>query len=273
MRPYVWYSKATCVTGKRIKDELGIEGGRFVPTPSHNPIICYGARANKVTMNKYPYLKDKTYLNSIYKIEKNINKHNALIKMRDNNVSIPPMYNWDEFNELMFKMGGLNPLPVIARKSMHHGGSGLKIVDREFINVNGLLHSRDILKYYSYFLELINAEREYRVHVFQNQVIRITRKYLKEGLQEEELSKIQRVVKSHDNGWVHSLRDIEKVPETVKEEALKAVKALDYDFGGVDILYKDGKSYVLEVNSGCGLDNGSLDTYKKYLQKWLEQVE
>jgi len=67
------------------------------------------------------------------------------------------------------------------------------------------------------------------------------------------------------NGW--TLQRDTKVPEVVRATAAKAVKALGYDFGAVDIIYKNNIAYVLEVNKAPGLDNKTASAYVKAFTK------
>lgn len=59
-----------------------------------------------------------------------------------------------------------------------------------------------------------------------------------------------------------------KVNDGVKELAVRAVKALGYDFGAVDIMVCGGSPYVLEVNSAPGLNPKHIKTYVKELVKY-----
>jgi glutathione synthase/RimK-type ligase-like ATP-grasp enzyme len=51
------------------------------------------------------------------------------------------------------------------------------------------------------------------------------------------------------------MREAVSAPNTVEEQAIKAVQALGLDFGSVDVIWNERHSlpYVLEVNTAPGL--------------------
>ena len=113
----------------------------------------------------------------------------------------------------------------------------------------------------------IPTRREYRVHVFNNQIIKVNQKLLKDG-----------------NSWVPFIRNIDngyvfgqpRKPLTLDQEqlAIKSVRALGLDFGAVDmVLADDSKSYVLEVNTGPALETETnLSLYIQAFKKVLDGV-
>lgn len=87
------------------------------------------------------------------------------------------------------------------------------------------------------YTKYIEKDAEYRVHIFKGECIDYVKKI---NDTESEL------------GW-RFLRGIKRLDENI-ELAIMAVNALGLDFGAVDIIRKDRKSYVLEVNTACGMD-------------------
>lgn len=279
MKPYLWYSKSTSVTGKELGERLQIPFGQNPPNKDITHCICWGARVNKATLDNRKYLFNILYLNPIFIVESISNKLKALQIMRKNDVSVPDFWNLNEWFTNQF-LSDEYVLPLIVRNVRHSGGKGFKIFDEEtpsfsIINTVEEANSRGQQKY---IMDLIKADREYRVHIFKGRIIRITRKFLDEDLDEDDLDEYERIIKAHDNGWIHKERNISKVPNCVKEEALQAVKALKLDFGGVDVLFtrtstpggKVDRAYVLEVNTGCGLSDTGLELYANLFREWLE---
>lgn len=126
-----------------------------------------------------------------------------------------------------------------------HSGQGIKISTAEKISLAPL------------YTKLIDKDAEYRVHVFHGEVIDYTKKITR-GEKND--------VCSHRNGY-EFVRNIKELDEN-KELAIMAVKALDLDFGAVDIIRKDNKSYVLEVNTACGLSDTTLGRYVGKILKY-----
>lgn len=118
-----------------------------------------------------------------------------------------------------------------------------------------------------YTKAITGKRREFRVHVFQGKVIHCQTKKRRNGWRE--LDNYCDEIRNRHTGWIYSL-DTEHVTEEMKTLAVNAVKALGLDFGGVDIISKNSKSYVLEINTACGLSNPStLEAYSKAFKEYL----
>lgn len=100
---------------------------------------------------------------------------------------------------------------------------------------------------------------EYRLHVFDGVVIDIQQKRKKED-QGDGSSRVRNLT----NGYVFCRENIE-APEGIKELAIKAVAAVSYQYGAVDIIYnqKLNKCFVLEVNSRPGMERTTPLNYAK----------
>ena len=65
-----------------------------------------------------------------------------------------------------------------------------------------------------------------------------------------------------------------KISSVIKEECIKAVKTLRLDFGAVDLLVNSNKQhYILEVNTGMGLDRSGRDLYETLLRNKVNELE
>lgn len=157
---------------------------------------------------------------------------------------------------------------VVERKLNHSRGTNVKLLYPLFSNIEKAGY------YYSPF---ISFRHEYRVHVINDEVILASHKKHEEPFIEE----IQAKIKSSSNGWVFAELSEEflnnwPIWPKVKDLACSAVRALDYDFGAVDIgvtgpsSFPDTEIYVIEVNSAPGLIESHV---KKYVKKFKEVLE
>jgi hypothetical protein len=104
----------------------------------------------------------------------------------------------------------------------------------------------------------IPKKAEFRVHVFKEKVIDVQQKKKCKAFDGQRNTRIRN---SH-NGYVYC-RDGIVTPVGLASLAIKAVKALDYSYGAVDIIYNENQNrlYVLEVNSRPGLMGTTLNNY------------
>ena len=109
-----------------------------------------------------------------------------------------------------------------------------------------------------YTVRLI-ARGEYRIHIFNNKVIDYQKKRRVSDLLEEE--QVDENIRNHNNGWVFCRDNLNRIEEN-ETLALNTIKALNLDFGAVDIIRDvNRKSYVLEVNTAPGLMGTTLQNY------------
>lgn len=273
MKPYVWYSKATSKTGKALARALGLSNdgtkrgrhhGVKVPSAGTTHVISWGARqpTNRVEFRRRNLARRKV-LNNPYNTEVYKDKLKALLKMEHGGVNVP-RFAWYKQRDIIDS--GTLTYPLIGRTRYHYGGSGFKFIENaEQLRIDNQS---------DYWMEYIGGEdkREYRVHVFKDTVIRVQRKKPKLNERGEEIEPRSYVCRSNSNGWRFSLCDINRIHIDILEQAIKAVRVLGYDFGAVDIIRVPitNSTYVLEVNSGMGLDNAGLSFYLKLFKNWLE---
>jgi glutathione synthase/RimK-type ligase-like ATP-grasp enzyme len=106
---------------------------------------------------------------------------------------------------------------------------------------------------------------EYRVHVWDGQVIDIQQKKLRRGDDEREADTRIRNAKF---GWVFC-REAVECPEVVTQEAIKAAKALGLDFGAIDIGHtrNRNRATVYEANTAPGLEGTTLERYSARIRR------
>lgn len=119
----------------------------------------------------------------------------------------------------------------------------------------------------THFTEYIPFDREYRVHVFNGKSIRISEKDFG--------SPIISSIRSRGNRFkvevAFSMRKPTHPVRRIRRAAKAAVKALGLDFGAVDVLEKDGRAYVLEVNSAPGLGGSTPALYADAFLRWYDE--
>lgn len=144
---------------------------------------------------------------------------------------------------------------VYGRKKVSaHSGEGICILTYDNRSWDDCrLYTKGVLK-----------AHEYRVHVFNNNIIDVQKKRRRSGTEGSDM------IKNLANGWVFCRDDVAP-PYALYDACIKAVASLGLSFGAVDVLYKerDNKVYVLEVNTSPGLQGETLESYKNVINKLL----
>lgn len=109
-------------------------------------------------------------------------------------------------------------------------------------------------------------KREFRVHVFKDQVVSVVEKRKRKGFEGERETKVRNLA----NGYVFC-QTVENEPEGLRALALAAAKVSPSDFRGVDIGYNEKKDelFVIEVNSAPGIEGSNVN---KYLDAMVQYV-
>jgi glutathione synthase/RimK-type ligase-like ATP-grasp enzyme len=105
-------------------------------------------------------------------------------------------------------------------------------------------------------------KREYRVHVWGNEVLDVTEKRKRRGVDADSR------IRSWDNGWVFCREDV-NYPPHVASVAVDAVHALGLDFGAVDVGYNvlKERAFVFEVNTAPGLEGTTLEKFANKIKE------
>jgi len=103
----------------------------------------------------------------------------------------------------------------------------------------------------------LKKKREFRVHIFKDQVVSVLEKRKKHGATSEETK-----IRNTANGYVFCRENVTE-PPGIRELALKASKVTNSDFRGVDIGYNEKKDqlFVIEVNSAPGMEGSTITEY------------
>lgn len=179
------------------------------------------------------------------------NKLNFFFAMQEDGAVRIPEFTTDMDDASWWAEEGFK---VVERHKLNgHSGEGIVIVDDE----EDLLEAPLYVKY-------IPKKSEWRIHVFQGEVVDIQRKARDRDVPDE---KVNWQVRNHANGFIFARNEGLAPHEDVLYQAKQAVRACGLDFGAVDVVFNDKQqqAYVLEVNTACGLTGSTLDGYAERL--------
>jgi D-alanine-D-alanine ligase len=145
--------------------------------------------------------------------------------------------------------------PCVGRPDKHRAGQGFYLCHNRHQAVAAARRGA------SHFLAFIEAGREFRVHVAFGQSIKLAEKIGGDPIIKN-FSYGSRFMYPADFHHKQSLRRVAKA----------AVAALGLDFGAVDIIFKDGSFYVLEVNTAPSLTSQS-DVLSRYVKAFKQNAE
>lgn len=135
-----------------------------------------------------------------------------------------------------------------------HSGEGIRV------------STPDMIQNAPLYTEMLVPCDEYRVHVFNGQIIDYSKK-VKE-VNGEFVSAPEELIKNKEHDW-YFLRDVAP-RDSVQEAARTAVEALGLDFGAVDIIRYKKKAYVLEVGTAAGLSPVGVEAYTNAIIEYAE---
>jgi glutathione synthase/RimK-type ligase-like ATP-grasp enzyme len=101
-------------------------------------------------------------------------------------------------------------------------------------------------------------KREFRVHVYGDNVVQVLEKRKRKGFEGERETKIRNTA----NGYVFCSQDVVE-PPGIRELALKASKVTNSMFKGVDIGFNEklNELFIIEVNSAPGIAGSNITKY------------
>lgn len=168
---------------------------------------------------------------------------------RDHDVPMPTLYNTNvddliNMEEIVF--------PVVGRPDQHSKGRGYwkcTTLGQLLAAMRGTAKKRAA----THFMEFVESDREYRVHVFKGKSIRISEK-------------------DFDNDGKYTTAKPGDIKlRRVRDAAKAAVEAVGLDFGAVDILARGEENeevFVLEVNAAPGLGGTMPQLYIDTFNSW-----
>lgn len=147
---------------------------------------------------------------------------------------------------------------VVVRAQLRgHSGAGISLVGSSIENGDYTGIVPDAPLYTQYY----KKAREYRVHVFNGEVILWQQKMLQSDFPKD---KVNYQVRNHQFGWIFATGAGAALPcNGILSSSINAVAALGLQFGAVDIAYNiyHDTWKVLEVNTAPGLEGRTIEIY------------
>lgn len=234
---FLLYHRSSRPTGQILGQALGIDHGMAAPDTRLDVLIRWGSQSG------VPY-RPTNSINMRDAIGRATDKLTSLGAMRESGVPTP---NFAE-NPAILKA------PLLGRNRSHTRGSDIVLcmqlsdterADRE------------------YFVEYVPTNTEYRVHVFNNRIIRVAEKVLTNP------DDACAWIRNHEHGYTFR-RPRGGLGALQEAIAVQAVAAHRLTFGAVDmILGDDGQTYVLEVNTAPAC---SPRTGRAYVEAMVEHL-
>ena len=209
----ILYNRRGRATGEKIAMALQLP---------ENVLLRWGNSLNPEQDEEYDRV-----INSSEAIQNATNKLLSLEIMSDSGLNVPA---WSENPEELVEEYGY---PILGRRFHHARGSDIQFC----------LQERDYRRRRDFYTAYIPTNREYRVHVVGEEVVRVQGKYLDFPEQKKAW------IRNYESGYrfrnprlrLHSRR---------LQAAIRAVSVLGLDFGAVDLLIgDDNETYILEVNT------------------------
>lgn len=140
---------------------------------------------------------------------------------------------------------------LLGRPDEHTRGRGFWLCRGEDDIKKALLGTRSkrAATHFMEYIEKERAPREYRVHIFRGESIRLSEK------QPDESEIGYRTVPATHN------------VNHVRQAAKRAIEAVGLDFGAVDVIANDAQCWVLEVNAAPGLGGTMPSVYVKAFRR------
>lgn len=145
-------------------------------------------------------------------------------------------------------------LPVIYKPHTRNHDEGLQLV-------YSMTDLRNCVSGMGTYEEILKVDTEYRVHVIGGKAFFMDEKVAGNSVSCD-------IVRNTKTGYTYRWRE-DSVPDVVKEEAIKAVAALDLDLAAVDVGYIDGKAYVYEVSTGISMRDTTKKKYKEAITNYV----
>jgi hypothetical protein len=236
--PYKLASKSAKDLARGLNAKRIIPGGGFKPK-SNTTVINWGSSRS--------HFNSPSMLNQPNAVACAANKLTAFNKMKAAGVSVVE-FTTSRVAAENWLIGGYK---VVCRHLLSsHSGRGIEVVREGEQLPNAPLYTKYTKK-----------DKEYRVHVFKGEVIDLIEKRKRTGA-----PTINPYIRNLDNGWVFCRDYVNAIPE-VSSQSINAINALGLDFGAVDIIERNGKVWVLEVNCAPGLVGTTLQSYINAIRK------
>ena len=227
MRAMIAYKSQSCVTGKLLRQALSVPRKRTQKLARLDYFLRWG------NSDSFP-VRAKVELNTAQAVANATNKLRMLQLLKAAEIPVPEFFT-----------EGTPSTEVYIR-------------DRAGVTRFGSDFSPSADQYFS--LPIENKRREYRVHVFNSEIVSIYEKIPRES------GELPKLFKAHNCKFSRVNPENSRCDEVGQKIAIDAVNALGLLFGGVDLIRtRDGKFVVSEVNSAPGLNSSNI-------QRWVDKI-
>ncbi|MDD4996371.1 MAG: hypothetical protein PHW15_02795 [Patescibacteria group bacterium] len=226
--------------------DFTIVSSNRIPVDSFDCLIRWGCTAN--------FNKTNNIINKATMIHSVSNKIKCRMELIQKEIPIPKTY----FSKEEIQDTENIIWPLIGREMYHSQGKNIAIV-----NNLAELAEDNVSNYWS---EYINKDKEYRVYVFFGRIIKIDEKIPTDEGKE-------RIAWNHANGG-SSFKNIRwnDWPLEICKIGIKTSEAIGIDFSGIDIIVKDNKPFVLELNSAPSINTPYGQTILAKAFNWVADI-
>lgn len=248
---YISSASKTLNPVRRIAKAMRLEHGLRVPYSAWDrprkrvkQLIRYGSEKDFRSVGRE--------LNTFPAIDMASDKYRAREAIDNEGVRVPS-YSHDP-NDLQF--------PIIGRPKRHYKCLNFHYYEnREALERDYSLPQK--IREGFYFQERIPQKKEYRVHMFQGDPMRIQVKYKRTSYPDP----IKRGMKF---GWGFKIRNHRSTSDVLLDMCRIAMESVSLDFGAIDaILGEDNKFYILEINTAPGLNDSGARLYANKMVEWI----
>lgn len=248
---------ATALGGKVLKRE----GSKFVPK-SNRKVINWGSSQ---TPNSYSLLNGANFVNIA---GNKLSFFQYVTGPESPGTEMPRFPLWTTSREeAQGWFSQAKPVKAVVARTVltGHSGAGIIVVEANEENPTPELPQAPL------YVEYIPKDAEYRVHIFDGEVIDVQRK-VKDP--DREVSNWK--VRSHQNGFIYTRNNSdgtshrESCPPDVLEQGKRALASSGLVFGACDIIWnkKRKQAFVLEINTAPGLEGETISVYANAIRSY-----
>ena len=251
MNNIILTSKVCLPSAKLLRDKLEIKyNNKLIVTTNID-------KAKDKLLFSYGRCINNNPLNSSSFINMCSNKNKLSDLLNDHGIYSPKFIN--------DKLPKEDDYPILIRETLTgHGGIGIHIVEND----------NDFMRYWLkeyYWTKFIITEFELRVHVFDNNIIKI----FKKEFNSDDIKEPAYPIRNINNGYHFSSRNIDKYPKVISLIKDKLNNILNGVHYGIDLGYDiDKKEYIIyEINTGCGLNDDTASIYADLIYNKLNNIQ
>lgn len=250
--PYKFGSRSAKALAQALGTKRVKHDGNFKNNYVH-PIVNWGS-------SRLPEFPVYRWLNNPSAVGNAANKLIAFQRMERAGVPVPE-FTTDGL-EVLQSLSTERHVEWVARGTLTgHSGQGISLIygGTEY-GIEG-----EVFPDAPLYVKYIKKKDEYRVHVCNGEVIDVQKKMKRREVPNEE---VDYQVRNHGNGWIFARLDCNP-DRSVTDSAVAAVAALGLDFGAVDVVWNEHRqeAYVLEVNTACGLEGQTVESYANAIRR------